>query len=145
GLPRCRRVLLWPAPSLHAHLRPERARRFFRQWIPPAQATVIYCDLVTAPTPNASGDVCERNRLQLADLRRQRIFQPNRAREASSTSSNVRRPVTGAFTRTAMFPGLCSLRIIRTCAFGIWSQENTSDMHGSIRRSITSRLAWDAW
>ncbi len=62
---------------------------------------------------------------------------------ASIVSSSVFKPVVGADTSTAMLPGLCSLRIITMCAFGICSQENTSDMHGSMRRSTTSLLACD--
>ena len=63
---------------------------------------------------------------------------------ASITSSKVRRPVVGAETSTAMLPGLCSLRYMRMCALGICAQGKTSDMHGSMRRSTTSLLAWAA-
>ena len=45
-----------------------------------------------------------------------------------------------ACTSTAMLPGLAG-RIIFMCALGMSSQENTSDMQGSMRRSMTSRLA----
>ena len=49
-----------------------------------------------------------------------------------------------AWTSTAMFPGLCSLRIIFMWARGMSCQEKTSDMQGSMRRSTTRVLAWAA-
>ena len=61
------------------------------------------------------------------------------------TDASTGKPVVGAETRTAMLPGLCSFFIIRMWALGICSQEKTSDMHGSMRRSMTSLLAWLAW
>ena len=51
-------------------------------------------------------------------------------------------PGLGDETITAMFPGLCSFRIIFMCACGMRSQGNTSDMQGSRRLSIMRRFAW---
>ena len=56
----------------------------------------------------------------------------------SMQSSMVRLPGFLAWTSTAMFPGLWAFCIIFICAVGMSSQAKTSDMQGSMRRSITS-------
>src|SRR5208282_55776 len=65
-------------------------------------------------------------------------------RAASITSSKVRKPVPGALTSTAMLPGACWFFHILVWATGICAHGKTSDMHGSMRRSMTNLFAAEA-
>src|ERR1700729_1477438 len=107
---------------------------------------LVRCNAAARSPAHKPRDVREKPLYRLARTKANPVplTAPLYLRAASSTSSDVRSPVVGALTSTAMLPGLCSFFHILVWAAGISVQGNTSDMQGSMRRSSTNLLAAEA-